>query len=384
MLSGIIGALHIGKVSPTIPTLQSNLDLSLTGAGFLISLMQLAGMIGGFAIGIVSDRFGSKRSILVGQTILCVCGLLGAVVLTPSYLYWLRAVESLGLLLVVLPSPGIIRSLVPTERISFAMGMWGCYVSIGTALAFVAAPLVIINLGWRVWWAMPALASAVAVYLVYKHAPIDRKKTYPSTTASEKSTLYKSDKSLRPFLLIGVAFAMYAGQWIAVIGFLPAIYEKFGVNPIIAGTLSATAAATNVIGSVTSAVALHRSIRPIRLLTIGFMGMTGMILIAFSSLTASLVSLQYIAILSFSAIGGLVPGCLFYLISIATRDSCKGATAYGMVQQITCAGMFILPPLLARISDFVGGWQWTWVFSAAASSIAVVCIYRLSARMRVD
>ena len=58
----------------------------------------------------------------------------------------LRAAEGFGFLLVVLPAPGWVRSLVEPERASAMMGLWGAYMPLATALALLLGPLAIADL----------------------------------------------------------------------------------------------------------------------------------------------------------------------------------------------------------------------------------------------
>lgn len=60
MLSGVIAAGHLGKVSPAISALRDDLQLSLVAAGFLLSLMQGAGMLLGLLMGFIAT--GSARA----------------------------------------------------------------------------------------------------------------------------------------------------------------------------------------------------------------------------------------------------------------------------------------------------------------------------------
>ena len=49
ILCGVVAALHVGKLPPAIPLLQAQLGVTLVQAGFLLSLVQLAGMLAGVA-----------------------------------------------------------------------------------------------------------------------------------------------------------------------------------------------------------------------------------------------------------------------------------------------------------------------------------------------
>ena len=70
ILAGVVAALHIGKLPPAIPVLRDALGLTLVQAGFLLSLVQLAGMTLGVVFGVVADSLGSRRSMTLGLVLL--------------------------------------------------------------------------------------------------------------------------------------------------------------------------------------------------------------------------------------------------------------------------------------------------------------------------
>ena len=149
--AGVCAALHVGKLPPAIPALQDALGLTLVQAGFLLSLVQLAGMSAGVAFGVLADGLGLRRSLLIGLGLLAIASALGGVATSAGALMALRAAEGFGFLLVVLPAPGLVRQLVPPQRLARAMGLWGAYMPVATASALLLGPLVILALGWRAW-----------------------------------------------------------------------------------------------------------------------------------------------------------------------------------------------------------------------------------------
>ena len=78
IIAGMVAALHIGKIPPAIPVLRDALGVSLVEAGFLLSMVQMAGMLGGVFIGLAADGFGLRRSVLLGQAVLASASLAGA------------------------------------------------------------------------------------------------------------------------------------------------------------------------------------------------------------------------------------------------------------------------------------------------------------------
>jgi MFS family permease len=375
ILSGVVAALHLGKVSPAIPALQVSLNLTMVQAGFLLSLMQLAGMLAGVMIGVFSDGLGLRRSIISGQAILCFASVIGMGARQPDELLMLRSLEGLGFLLTTLPTPGLIRQLVSRERLALHLGLWGCYVAMGTSMVLVAGPTLIAAMGWQGCWGVPAICSAAMIIWLVRAVPSDRQRRPPESTSTRwiaapseawPHRLWTVLKACGPWR-VGIAFAMYSGQWIAVIGFLPSIYADTGLSGPKAGALTALAAFINISGSASAALLLHRGISARRLLLVGYSCMAIMTLFAFGQFTQGMPVVRYGAVLIFSAVGGVIPGTLFMIaVSVAPNERTV-STAVGWVQQISSMGMFVMPPLLAKLAGWAGGWHWTWIASGLAS-----------------
>ena len=54
--AGVAASLHVGKLPPAVPALQAQLQVSLLEAGFLLSLVQVAGMLLGALLEHASQR----------------------------------------------------------------------------------------------------------------------------------------------------------------------------------------------------------------------------------------------------------------------------------------------------------------------------------------
>ena len=174
IIAGMVAALHIGKIPPAIPVLRDALGLSLVEAGFLLSMVQMAGMLGGVFIGLAADGFGLRRSVLLGQAVLVAASLAGAWATQPGELLALRAIEGFGFLLCVLPVPSLIRQLVPPSRLALHLGLWGTYMATGTSLVLAAGPLLMGAIGWQGLWVALAMASAAVAGWLFLRVPSDR------------------------------------------------------------------------------------------------------------------------------------------------------------------------------------------------------------------
>ena len=374
---GVIAALHIGKLPVAIPVLREALGVGLVQAGFLLSLVQLAGMTLGLLVGLAADRLGPRRVMQVGLLVLAAGSVLGALASSVGWLLVSRAVEGLGFLLAVLPAPGLLRQRVlHAPTLSRALGWWGAYMPLGTALALLLGSALIGVLGWRGTWLALAGTSLIAFALLTLRVS-------PPAALADGHAATKLGPRLRRTLsargpwLVALAFFLYAGQWLAVVGFLPTIYQQAGFAVTAVGALTALAAGINLLGNVAAGRLLAQGVAPGRVLQVAYLTMALGAAVAFAGQVPAW--LQYLAVLLFSAVGGLIPGTLFGVAVRLAPDNDTVSTTVGWMQQLSSLGQFIVPPLVAWLALQVGGWQWTWLVTGGCSLLGMWVAQRLQA-----
>jgi MFS family permease len=370
VLAGGVAALQVGKLPPALPALQAELGFTLVQSGFLLSMVQLAGMSLAVFMGLLADGMGLKRSMVRGLCLLALASGLGAFATSVTALLALRAIEGLGFLLVALPAPALIRRLVPPAQLPGMLGVWGAYMPTGTALALLAGPLFIPVWGWGAWWWLFAGVSLVMALWVFRSLPADpavlpakvsitgRSLDQSQTPNGPWQRLRRTLSSRGPWL-VALTFGMYSGQWLAVVGFLPSIYAAAGVGGALLGVLTALAAAVNIVGNMASGRLLQRGWAPRSTLWLGFGAMALGSTVAFAPFTESLPWLRFAGVLLFSGIGGLVPGTLFSLAVRLAPGEQQVATTVGWVQQLSALGQFVGPPVVAAVAARAGGWHLT-------------------------
>jgi MFS family permease len=373
ILAGVAAALHVGKLPPAIPALQQALGLSLLQAAFLLSMVQGAGMCAGVAFGALADALGLKRSMLIGLVVLALASALGGASQHVALLLALRATEGFGFLLVVLPAPGLVRRLVPADRMSLMLGVWGAYMPLATASALLIGPLWIGAFDWRSWWWLLAGVTAAAAWWLARAVPELQAAAPTSAQQPQWAARLRQTLSSRGPWLTAASFAVYSGQWLAVIGFLPSIYTQAGISGATTGVLTALAAAVNMIGNIASGRLLHRGARPTTLLAAGFVAMALSTVLAFAGAhgEGTHAALRYLAVLAFSTLGGVIPGTLFALALRVAPSEHTLSTTVGWMQQWSSLGQFVGPPLVAWVAGVVGGWHFTWLVTGACSLIGL-------------
>ena len=370
ILAGVSAALHVGKLPPAIPALQADLGITLVQAGFLLSLVQLASMALGIVAGLMADGIGLRRSMLAGLGMLTVAGLAGGWAHDATSLLVLRAVEGVGVLLVTVPAPSLVRRTVAPAQMTRMLGFWGAFMPFGTAVALLLGPLVIGAGRWPAWWWLTAAATALMALWVRAAVPPDAPPDAPAqphrAADGERwpQRLAATLGSRGPWLG-ALTFGVYSAQWLAVIGFLPALYQQSGWGGARGAVLTALVAAVNMLGNIAAGRLLHRGVAPQRLLWSGFGAMALGAFLAFGTLTADAPVARYVGALLFSSVGGLIPGTLFGLVSQLAPGERTIATTVGWMQQLSAVGQVSGPPLVAWVAGVAGGWQHTWVVTAS-------------------
>lgn len=390
VLGGVTAALHVGKLPTAIPVLRDALDISLVEAGFLLSLLQWAGMVLGLAVGLAADGVGLKRTMVAGLALLSAASILGGMASTTGELMVLRALEGVGFLLAAMPAPSLIRRLVDGGKVSAALGLWGAYMPLGTAIALLLGPPMMALQGWRGWWfTLGALSGAMCVWL-WLALPADKSRgAATESQASWQSRLARTLSARGPWL-VALAFAAYSAQWLSVVGFLPSLYANVGWNPAWAGAATALVALVNMGGNIASGRLLQAGVAAQRLLYIGFGAMAAGGFCAFaiagtgpSGAVATWLSL--LGAIVFSMFGGLIPGTLFALaVRLAPGDNTVSTTV-GWMQQWSALGQFAGPPVVALVASVAGGFQWSGAVTAACACCGLcvaVAIGRLTSPPR--
>ncbi|MBP8161781.1 MAG: MFS transporter [Ottowia sp.] len=366
ILAGVSAALHVGKLPPALPVLQGELGITLVQAGFLLSLVQLASMTLGIVAGLMADGIGLKRCVVTGLALLSAAGLAGGFAHDATALLALRAAEGLGFLLTTVPAPSLVRRTVAPAAPTRMLGVWGSFMPFGTAVALLIGPLVMAGFGWPAWWWLTAAFSLGMALWVAARVPSDppRAKNAAADAAPWRQRLAQTLRAPGPWLG-ALIFGVYSAQWLAVIGFLPSLYQQSGWGGARGAVLTALVAAVHMVGNIAAGRLLARGVRPQALLWAGFGAMALGGFLAFGAATADSALLRYAGALLFSCVGGLIPGTLFALAPTLAPGERSISTTVGWMQQWSAVGQVSGPPLVAWVASQAGGWQFTWVVTGA-------------------
>lgn len=185
----------------------------------------------------------------------------------------------------------------------------------------------------------------------------------------------------------GIVFACYTAQWMALLGFLPSIYQSSGLTGVWPGLLSAAVGGANAIGAAVAGPLLQRGTTERKIVFWTFLAMAATSWATFAVRWEDLAggfALQLLLMVIFSAVGGLIPAALTrYSVTIAPPGGSVPAVL-GLTQQIFNVGNFAGPMVVAALAAATGGWHAIWWMTCGLSILGLALLPALSQPQHQD
>lgn len=308
----------ITAIGVTLPTLQTQFGASKTELALAVTTNLFAYIVGAYALSSVADYIGRRRALAISVGLLTVGAILTALSWDVASLAAFRAVTGLGMGAEIALAATIMTELSPPALRGRAVAInvfWG-------ALGLAAAPWIglgLINwlppeLGWRIVFAVGALAALLLVFLTDRWVPesprwlvlngqpdradavLDRMESRvrasgrhlpePARTSAEASLQsFPTWELLRPPYLsrVLVVFFFWFFSYMAAyayLAYLPTLLEEMGVQESL--LYSAIGDLGFLVGGVVSVLVIDRWNRKYTAAAAALVGMIGIALIAVS------------------------------------------------------------------------------------------------------
>lgn len=379
VLAGVVSAYHVGKASPVLDVLQADLGVDIAAASWLVSASGIVGALAGAAIGLLVDRLGARRMVLLGLAVQAIASALGALASQAPWLLASRMAEGLGFQLVVVAAPAIIAAAMRVRSRSTAMAAWSTFMPIGLAAALVSLAWLAPSSWKPLWWFGSALALMVGAAI---RVVVPNLQGMEAGTRSLREDLLVAWRARAPVLL-ALLFGLFNASYFAVFAFLPMLLQSASHTiDAPAYVLSAVAVGASAVGNLAGLVILARGVRPASLLAWTFFGLVAC---SFPIVLegATMPWLRFSASIVFGAVAGLIPAALFAEAPARTPRAGMEGLVMGLMMQGGNVGLAAGPPL-AGAATAAYGWHAVVGVEAALATAALAAVWMLPRAWKAD
>jgi len=375
ILALIVVAQTVANIGPLgIPAIASlireDLGLTLAQAGSFLSAYYIGPVTMSLFGGILADRWGTARTLVLGQAIIAV-GLLAASV-APTYGVFvaLLIVAGVGYGALNPTSTTAAMSWFPPRQRATVVGLKQVGLPFGGMLGAATLPALALTLGWRGAVAASALAigvCAIASAVIYRDPPEEVAARRATTARGALRSVLRT----RDLWLVAAATAVFAAMQTVWMAFL-ALYLQgvVGLSLLAASRYLALAQGGGVLGRVAFGMLSDRVFAGRRRTPLAIAGCTSAlctVAIAFTGPSTSAVWLAALALLfGFAGIGW---NGVQHTLMAELAGPGAAATAVGLGLAVSSAGVMLGPVVFGWLVQNAGGYRGPWL--ALAVSMAV-------------
>jgi MFS family permease len=336
---------------PTISTLVSRqFGLSNTESGLLTSSFALTYAIMQFPSGILADRMGGAKSLLLALTITTVApfffilgGNFGSALVS-------RGIAGAGAGMILPSSVRLLSTTFSKRELDRAMGMFGTGWGASQTLAYALLPLLILGQDWH-----PPLEFTIAFSLLVTVMAV-----FPIRWSSSRiSKEERAGISLRGLLtksLFALALANFTSLVVTVgmLAWMPSFLAlNLKLTPVDAGRLIATVGIVGIVSSFAGGVMSQR-IGP-KVVVLASMILLAVVPVLFATSTSALGALLAVIILGVA--GNIYFGPIMALVPYSSRQGLQAAgISFGIFNTLSNIGNFIAPIVVGYALDLTGSY----------------------------
>jgi MFS family permease len=376
LLFSIAAPLNQFKVPPIMPVLMAAFGITVAGAGVLMSVYAVTGLILALPSGFIFQKAGYRITGLLAGGSIILGAALGAISQDMGGLLTSRVVEGIGTSFMAVLAPAIIAQWFIARRRGAAMGIWAAWVPVGTTAMLIIAPSLAQATSWRaVWWFGAIYAVVVTMlYLALVRPPPVVRPTVVSRAADAAAPTggVTSAQVLRNrnIWLLAIAFAAFNGAVIGFATYMPTfLTTQRGLSLARAALLASIPTLITIFsapggGILSDKIGSRKKPYLVGLaLAAALLPLNGVL---------SVGALILLAIVSGLALG-LVPTNIFAAAVEATSDERQSGMAMAVIMVGQNAGMLIGPIIFGALVVSPAGWP------AAFASLAVMSLLGLLA-----
>jgi NNP family nitrate/nitrite transporter-like MFS transporter len=387
IITMLVYAVIAGAARLCMPVLfkeiSDDLGLSLVAVGTIWGMDPLAGVFIGLPSGLLADRFGVKRTIVI---VCILAGIFGALRgFSVNFLTMAVTMFLFGLTAAATPSivPKVTAEWFSEERLGLANALLNVAWSVGAVAATMLSATVFSPWlgGWRnvlFLYGAPCIVLGL-LWLFTGREPY--KSELPEAAAVKMSFRQAISRviCIKEVWVIGIVTLFTWGASMGFVGYLPLYLRNSGWTPAAADTAITIFSGITLIGSI-----------PMALLSDKLRSRRGVLVLSIGGMVAMLVLLPFVNSLGIwllILIGGFLrsgAGTLVNVIIFENKDigSSYGGTAIGLASTVSMLGAFLAPPLGNSLEKFDPGLPF--IFWAGLGVLAIPLIALIKPKPKIS
>jgi len=358
--------------SALLPSIIDELSLSYTRAGLLASAFFYAYVLMQIPSGLLGDRFGRRRILLIGLVggalAAGLTGLAGSFVT----LFLARALTGAFQGSLFSNDRAIIATVTPPERIGLGQGVSFSGPGLGLTFGLVIGGLLVEFLPWRTVMMLFGLGPLAAAVLIARYVPAPAPSAVRTAVGQRLRSLFTNG----PLWVLALVSLCAIGNQFILATWSPLFFGEVGVTDVArAGSYAALQGIAASLGMVASGWAhdylLERGYSSKTVIEAGLAGVTlsmfaMAVVIAQRSIPALAAVLFVAAFFCWS-----IWGAVYALLARLVRPEELG-TAFGFSNSISFVGAIVGPTATGWVRDLTGSFSAGCLLAAALALIGVV------------
>jgi len=339
------------------PILINELGISHAAMGMLISAYFFIYGVMQVPSGILSDRLGARKTIII-FTLLTVIGVtLFWMSTTYNMLFISQFLVGIGCSTFYINAVKLVSTWFPANRRATAIGILSASSGLGNTVSYMGFPIAVASLGgWRTlysWMSIILIANWVMNFFIIK----DRETVLVNAPSENKGPILKSltstllDRRLWPFL---AGYCLSSMSWVFMNWMTQYLIDTRGFTYLQVGQIASAGTIAGIPGCIIVA-AISDRLKKRKTTLIGFSILYVAILVTLMNLPASVGILPF-AVLNFMLNFSGSSWVLYFSMIPETLPRSKAAVGLGLVNGIGTVGFSVITPIYGGLVDLTGSY----------------------------
>jgi len=364
-LSILAFTLIFQSIPPVLPFIISELHLTYTQSGLLMSLFALPGLIISLLGGFLSDRYGMRPlglgcfTLMVGGTVLVGVG-------TNLQILWSgRIIAGIGALTLSILLPKLLSQWFREKELGLAMGIFNTGVPLGSVICFSLFGRMGSLWGWRIPILLTGLYSLVTSILfstLYRLPPSQ------NMEQTKPAGIWKSLGGMgAPIWWVGLSWLWFNAAFVSFATFAPTFFIQKGYSIAEGGLLVGIPLLGSLFLSAPTGYLVDRVRRQQWFIGIGGAALS-VIALSFNFTSSFLLLVTFMGLFS-----AMIPSPIYSLPPEIVKSENVGL-GFGVISTCSSVGLFVGPYLVGKARDLTGSHHWTFVLISCFFLLVTISI----------